>query len=219
MKKIQSKIIVSEKIGEVSTDCLIPNNMKAILTLAHGAGAGMHHSFMVSLADELANLGVGTIRFNFPFTEQKKKRPDKPQVAHQTIAAIIEFAKQQFPDALLYVSGKSFGGRMSSQLLATKKIDKVNGIIFFGFPLHPAGKPSIERATHLKNVRLPMLFLQGTRDTLAEWGSIEKVCNELRSTTLVKIDGADHGFKISKQNAMPMLASAVRDWIDSMRKL
>jgi predicted alpha/beta-hydrolase family hydrolase len=187
--------------------------MKALLTLAHGAGAGMHHAFMTSLADELATLGIGTIRFNFPFTEHKKKRPDSPVVAHQTIAAVIEFAKQHYTSTPLFVSGKSFGGRMSSQLLSSTKIEDVKGIIFFGFPLHPAGKPSTERAVHLHTVKLPMLFLQGTRDTLAEWNLIEKVCGELSSATLIKFEGADHSFKMSKQNAITLLAHAAHDWI------
>jgi predicted alpha/beta-hydrolase family hydrolase len=190
--------------------------MKALLTLAHGAGAGMNHVFMASLADELANLGIGTIRFNFPFTEQKKKRPDFPAVAHLTIASVFEFARQQYPSTPVYLSGKSFGGRMSSQLLATNKIEDAKGIILFGFPLHPAGKPSIERAAHLKDVKIPMLFLQGTRDTLAEWDLIETVCNELTLATLVKFEGADHSFKAGKQNIIPLLATSANDWIASL---
>jgi predicted alpha/beta-hydrolase family hydrolase len=187
--------------------------MKAMLTLAHGAGAGMNHVFMVSLADELATLGIGTIRFNFPFTEQKKKRPDFPAVAHQTIGAVVEFAKQHYPSTPLYLSGKSFGGRMSSQFLATHKFEGAKGIILFGFPLHPAGKPSTERAVHLREIKIPMLFLQGTRDTLAEWSLIESICDELSLATLIKFEGADHSFKAGKQNTLPLLAAAVNDWI------
>jgi uncharacterized protein len=191
--------------------------MKAMLTLAHGAGAGMNHSFMVSLADELAAVGIGTMRFNFPFTEQKKKRPDFPAVAHQTIASVFEFVRQQHPLTPLYLSGKSFGGRMSSQALATNKIEGAKGIIFFGFPLHPAGKPSIERAEHLKDIIVPMLFLQGTRDTLAEWDLIETVCDELPLTTLIKFEGADHSFKAGEQNILPLLARSVNDWIENKK--
>lgn len=189
--------------------------MKAILTLAHGAGAGMNHSFMISLAHELAAVGIGTMRFNFPFTEQKKKRPDFPAVAHQTIDSAFEFVKQHYPSTPLYLSGKSFGGRMSSQALAINKIKGAKGIILFGFPLHPASKPSVERAEHLKDISLPMLFLQGTRDALAEWNLIERVCAELPQATLVKFEGADHSFKAGKQNIIPLLARSVNNWIET----
>jgi uncharacterized protein len=187
--------------------------MKAMLTLAHGAGAGMNHTFMISLADELAAVGIGTTRFNFPFIEQKKKRPDVPAVAHQTIASAFDFVKQHYPSTPLYLSGKSFGSRMSSQALATDKIEGAKGIIFFGFPLHPAGKPSAERAAHLKDITVPMLFLQGTRDTLADWNLIKTVCDELPLATLIKFEGADHSFKAGKQNIIQLLANSVNEWI------
>jgi predicted alpha/beta-hydrolase family hydrolase len=188
------------------------------MTLAHGAGAGMNHSFMVKLAGSLAEARIATLRFNFPFTENKKGRPDLPPVAHKTIEAAIVHARETFPSLPLFASGKSFGGRMSSQYLSTRPDDNVSGIIFYGFPLHPPGKPSVERAEHLKNVKIPMLFLQGTRDELAEWSFIESVCASLPLTTLVKIEGADHSFKAGKQNVMEVLVKQTNEWIGNIKK-
>jgi uncharacterized protein len=212
--KTQHSIFISESIGSVSAECLSPSNMKAILTLAHGAGAGMNHPFMVALAEELARLSIGTFRFNFPFTEQKKKRPDSAAVAQRTIMAAVEKVKTLYPATPLYLSGKSFGGRMSSQLLAQQLIPEVQGIIFFGFPLHPTGKPSVERAAHLPEIKVRMLFLQGTRDTLAQWDLMELVCDSLPLATLKKFEGADHSFKAGKQNLIAPLALTVNDWIE-----
>ena len=186
-----------------------------MMTLAHGAGANMHHSFMESLANALAETGIATLRFNFPFTEQNKKRPDTPAVAQQTIAAAIDKALELFPSLPLFVGGKSFGGRMSSQYLSINHRNDVSGLVFYGFPLHPAGKPSIDRAAHLKAVKVPMLFLQGTKDTLATWDLIEAVCKSLKKATLVKLEGADHSFKAGKKaDTMPLLTSATKKWIE-----
>jgi len=188
------------------------------MTLAHGAGAGMKHSFMIALAQSLAEQGISTLRFNFPFTENKKGRPDPPAVAHKTIEAAIANAQKLFPKLPLFVSGKSFGGRMTSQYLAAHPTEAVKGIIFYGFPLHPPGKPSIERAEHLKDVRLPMLFLQGTRDELATWDLIESVCSSLPTATLVKIEGADHSFKAGKINIIELLVNETKEWIGKIIK-
>src|SRR5215467_2869170 len=145
--KTQSLLLkVSDSIGTVSAECITPGKSKCIMTLAHGAGAGMHHSFMVTLANSLAESDIATLRFNFPFTENKKGRPDSPAVAHQTIEAAIAKAQELFPSLPLFASGKSFGGRMTSQYLSAHPEAEVKGIIFYGFPLHPPGKPSIERA-------------------------------------------------------------------------
>src|SRR4249920_30230 len=151
---------VSPEIGNVSAEYILPENCNCIMVLAHGAGAGMNHSFMVSLSNALAEKGIATLRFNFPFMEKKKPRADTPAVAHQAIAVAVSKAQQLFPSLPLFVAGKSFGGRMSSQYLAAHNNTAVKGIIFYGFPLHPAGKPSIDRAEHLKQVKQPMLFLQ-----------------------------------------------------------
>ena len=217
--KTQSLVLkVSDTIGTVSAECIAPEKSKCIMTLAHGAGAGMHHAFMVTLANSLAAVNIATLRFNFPFTENKKGRPDTPVVAHQTIEAAIVKVQELFPKLPLFVSGKSFGGRMSSQYLSAHHKTKVKGIIFYGFPLHPPGKPSIERAEHLKDVKVPMLFLQGTRDELATWDLIEPVCASLPNATLVKIEGADHAFKAGKQNTIQMLTDETKAWIERIIK-
>ncbi|WP_153800915.1 alpha/beta hydrolase family protein [Foetidibacter luteolus] len=216
MKKKTASVKVATTIGSVTAEYILPEKAKCLLTLAHGAGAGMNHAFLVTLAGALANAGIATVRFNFPFMENKKGRPDTPAVAHQTIQAVTAHAKKTSPALPLFVSGKSFGGRMSSQLLAAHPPAAVKGIIFYGFPLHPAGKPSVERAEHLKEILVPMLFLQGTKDTLATWELIEEVCAALPAAQLEKIDGADHSFKAGKRDVISELASITNDWIDKI---
>ena len=216
MKTQPLSLEVSPAIGNVSGECIIPEKATCIVSLAHGAGAGMNHSFMITLAKSLSEAGIATMRFNFPFTENKKGRPDPPAVAHKTIEASIVKAKELFPKLPLFVAGKSFGGRMTSQYLSSHHDTSVKGIIFYGFPLHPAGKPSTERADHLKDVKIPMLFLQGARDALATWDLIESVCTSLPLAKLVRIEGADHSFKAGKQNVMQLLVDTTRDWINTL---
>lgn len=209
---------VSAAIGKVTAEYNVPSNASCLLTLAHGAGAGMDHIFMVNLTAALSAVDIGTFRFNFPFAENKKGRPDTPAVAHQTIEAAINKAQELFPELPLFASGKSFGGRMSSQYLSTHPEAPVKGIIFFGFPLHAAGKPSIERADHLKAIKVPMLFLQGTRDTLAQWDLITDVCTSLKKAKLVKLEGADHSFKAGKQDTMSWIVEATSEWVEKLIK-
>jgi predicted alpha/beta-hydrolase family hydrolase len=204
---------VSDTIGAVSAEYMLAEKSKCIMTLAHGAGAGMDHTFMVTLASALAAAGIATLRFNFPFTEHKKGRPDTPAVAHQTIAAAITHAHETFPSLPLFASGKSFGGRMTSQYLSANSRPEIKGIIFYGFPLHPVGKPGTERAEHLKDVKTDMLFLQGTKDDLATWDLIASVCASLSKASLVRIEGANHMFKAGKQDVMSLLVKATGDWI------
>jgi len=218
MKTKSFSLLVSDSVGSVSAEYIIPTKSNCILTLAHGAGAGMNHPFMTALAKSLAEENVATLRFNFPFIEQKKGRPDVPAVAHKTIEAAINDAHEKFPSVPLFVSGKSFGGRMSSQYLSTHPHPAVKGIIFYGFPLHPPGKPSIERAEHLKKVKVPMLFLQGTRDALAALSLIEEVCSSLHEATLIKLEGADHSFKAGKQDTMSILVNFTKDWIEQLTR-
>jgi uncharacterized protein len=200
--------------GIISAEHYQPDKPIAILVLAHGAGAGMNHAFMRSLAQELANLSIATLRYNFLYMELKKKRPDFPAVAHQAVDAAIQKAHTLSPAVPIFAGGKSFGGRMTSQFLSKHPIDFVKGIVFVGFPLHPAGKPSVERADHLKNIKAPMLFLQGTRDSLAEWNLITAVTESLTPATLIKLEGADHSFKSGKQNLIPVLAQSIKEWIE-----
>lgn len=207
---------VSAEIGKVSSASIIPKMPLCMMTLAHGAGAGKDHSFMVELANALAEKNIGTLRFNFPFVENKKGRPDLPAVAHKTIEMALQHVKRNYPSVPHFLSGKSFGGRMSSQYLALHPDAAVEGMIFYGFPLHPAKKPSRERAEHLEKVKQPMLFLQGTRDALAEWPLIDEVCSSLANASLLKFEGADHGFKKGKENLVPELARQTREWINTI---
>ena len=216
MKTRSLSLKVTNVIGSVSAECITPKETKCVITLAHGAGAGMNHEFMVTLAKALAERNIATLRFNFPFMENKKGRPDTPAVAHATIEKAIARAEKLFPDLALFAAGKSFGGRMTSQYLSVNHDSPVNGIIFYGFPLHPPGKPSIERAEHLKEVKVPMLFLQGSRDELATWKLIKSVCSSLRLAELVEIKGANHAFKAGKVDTIQLLADASWTWVEKV---
>lgn len=209
-------IEISERTGTVSALAIIPKKAEMLLVLAHGAGAGMTHTFMEELALELANLGIATLRYNFPYMEKGSRRPDPPAVAEKTVAMVMEYAHKKYPKLAVFAGGKSFGGRMTSQRVGKECPEFLRGIVFFGFPLHAIGKPGMERAAHLNNINIPMLFLQGTKDKLAEIELIKKVIKRLKTATLVQFEGADHSFKVSKQNIIPDLASTASKW---MRKL
>ena len=192
----------------------MPASPKAIFVFAHGAGAGMSH-LMSELSQELANQQIVTLRYNFLYMEQRKKRPDFPVVAHKAVAASIRKSTELFPELPLFAGGKSFGGRMTSQFLASLEARYVKGL-FRGFPLHPAGKPSIDRADHLRKIKVPLLFLQGTKDTLAELSLIEGVYHSLATATLIKLEGADHSFKMPKQKAIPILSEHIFSWVEQL---
>ncbi len=213
MKAEAFKLPVPGSAITVSAEYILPAKSKCILILAHGAGAGMDHPFMTALAKQLAEKNIATLRFNFPFIE-RKGRPDVPSVAHKTIGAAINDVHKKYPKLPLFISGKSFGGRMSSQYLALNPKAPVKGIIFYGFPLHAPGKPSVDRAEHLKDVQQSMLFLSGTRDEFATLHLLEEVCSALTAATLIKIEGANHGFKAGKLNAMEMLVNFTNEWIE-----
>ena len=184
---------------ELSVAALLlrPAEPRACLVLAHGAGAGMHHAFLADLAKALAARGVATLRYQFPYMEQGSKRADSPAVAHQAVRAAVAEARRRFPDVALFAGGKSFGGRMTSQAQSDEALDGVQGIVFVGFPLHPAGQPSTKRAEHLDRVDVPMLFLQGTRDTLADLTLIKNVVEQLTPRATLHIEeGADHSFHV-----------------------
>jgi uncharacterized protein len=164
---------------------------------AHGAGAGMDHRFMAEIAAGLAQRGVGVLRFQFPFMERGSKRPDPPAVAQAAVRAAVEHAAGLWPGLPLFAGGKSFGGRMASQAQAAQPLPGVAGLAFVGFPLHPAGKPSLTRAAHLADVQLPMLFLQGTRDALAELHLVRKALSPLGGHAMLHVvEAADHGFDV-----------------------
>src|SRR5271156_1269224 len=171
----------------------MPPPATACLVLAHGAGADMHHAFMSDMARELAARGIATLRFQFPYTERRGKRPDPPALCHATIRAAGATARTLAPSLPLFAGGKSFGGRMTSQAQAQTALPFVHGLVFFGFPLHPPKQPSIDRGAHLFQVKIPMLFLQGTRDALAELPLIEPLAQQLSElATLNLIKDADH---------------------------
>jgi predicted alpha/beta-hydrolase family hydrolase len=188
--------IETGKAGAVSALLLRPDAARACFVFAHGAGGGMTHSFMEAFAAGLCQHSIASLRFQFPYMEKGSKRPDPPAIAQATVRAAVAEASRHCPELPLIAGGKSFGGRMTSQAQAAAPLDGVRGLAFLGFPLHPSGKPSSERAAHLAKVHIPMLFLQGTRDSLAETGLIEPVVKGLSCATLHLVDGADHSFHV-----------------------
>jgi predicted alpha/beta-hydrolase family hydrolase len=189
-------IAVSDAV-HVSGLLQAPPAARACYVLAHGAGAGMHHPFMTDVSRELAARGVATLRYQFPFMERGARRPDPPPLAQATVRAAVAAAMGLLPELPLIAGGKSFGGRMTSQAQAKAPLEGVCGLAFFGFPLHPSGRPSQERAVHLFAIEIPMLFLQGTRDTLASLDQLEPLCKKLgRRATLKLFDDADHSFHV-----------------------
>lgn len=200
-----------------------PRQAHACYVFAHGAGAGMTHSSMETIAAGLAERGMATLRYQFPYMEKGSKRPDAPKVAHAAVRAAVAEAARCCPSLPLIAGGKSFGGRMTSQAQALSPLPGVRGLAFFGFPLHPAGKPSSDRAGHLAEVKIPMLFLQGTRDALAEPGLLEPVVKGLGSrATLHLLDGADHSFHVLKSSGrndrevMNEMLDAFAAWVDGI---
>ncbi len=205
----------------VSGLLMAPKKPLACYVFAHGAGAGMRHPFMTAVATGLAERGIATLRYQFPYMEAGGKRPDTPKLAQATVRAAMEEAARLQPGLPLFAGGKSFGGRMTSQAQAAMALPKVQGLVFLGFPLHPAGKPSQDRAAHLSSIAIPMLFLQGTRDALAEIALLKDAVGALGpGATLALLDGADHSFHVSarsgrKDSALIAEAlDAMADWID-----
>jgi uncharacterized protein len=191
---------VAIEVGEgtrVSGLLLLPSHARVCYVFAHGAGAGMAHPSMTSVATELAALGVATLRYQFPYMEKRSRRPDPPHLCHATVRAAAAEASRLAPGLPLIAGGRSFGGRMTSQAQSGAPLPGVRGLAFLGFPLHPAGRPSVERATHLFDVRIPMLFLQGTRDGLASLDLLAPLIEQLgERATLKLLDDADHSFHV-----------------------
>lgn len=194
---VQSVSIPVSETQRVSGLLQVPEEVHACYVLAHGAGAGMAHAFMGAIAEGLAERGIATLRYHFLYMELGSKRPDPPKVAHAAVRAAVDEAARQLPGVPLFAGGKSFGGRMTSQAQAAAPLPGVLGLVFLGFPLHPAKKPSNERAKHLFDVSLPMLFLQGTRDELAELSLLEPLARELGPrASLSLFQDADHSFHV-----------------------
>jgi predicted alpha/beta-hydrolase family hydrolase len=193
----QSLTITVDDAHSVSGLLLVPPRARACYILAHGAGAGMSHPFMAVVARELAKRGIATLRYQFPYMEQRAKRPDPPKLAHATVRAAVTEAARTLPALSLVAGGKSFGGRMTSQAQAASALPGVRGLAFLGFPLHPAGQPSDARAAHLVQVDVPMLFLQGTRDQLADLGLLQRLTDRLGvRASLHLFQDADHSFHV-----------------------
>lgn len=186
-----------DETSRVSALLQLPPAATACFVLAHGAGAGMEHPSMTAIATELATRSVATLRFQFPYMERRSRRPDPPSVCHATVRAAVAEAARLAPKLALIAGGRSFGGRMTSQAQAIKPLPGVQGLAFLGFPLHASGKPSIERAEHLREVKIPMLFLQGTRDELAQLDLLQPLIDRLGArATLKLLQDADHSFHV-----------------------
>lgn len=183
--------------------------------LAHGAGAGMRHPFLETIAQSLFERSVATLRYEFPYMEAGRNRPDSPAVAVARVRGAVERARAEWPGLLLLAGGKSFGGRMTSTAQAEAPLPGVSGLVFLGFPLHPPGRPSVSRAEHLFRIHIPMLFLQGTRDEFASPGLLKELIEQLGSrASLLLIDDGDHSFKVPKRTATAdQVMSALADRI------
>jgi uncharacterized protein len=223
-KEAHLKIAVPD-IGEVSALWMCPTTARWLLVLAHGAGAGMGHPFLGKLAAELASVEVATFRYQFPYMEQRRRVPDSPPVLKSTVRAAVRAASESAPDLPILAGGKSMGGRMTSQAAADHppEFETLRGLVFFGFPLHPPGNPGTKRAEHLADVRIPMLFLQGTRDQFADLKLLRPICSSLGArATLHEIETADHSFHVLKSSGktdaevMRELAQSVRAWADAL---
>jgi uncharacterized protein len=200
-----------------------PPGALACYVLAHGAGAGMDHPFMEGVASGLASRGIATLRYQFPYMERGTRRPDPPPLAQATVRAAVAAAQRLLPDMPFIAGGKSFGGRMTSQAQAKAPLQSVRGLAFLGFPLHSTGRPSQDRAEHLFEVQIPMLFLQGTRDSLASLDQLEPVCNQLgKRATLTLFADVDHSFHVpartGRKDAQVLddVLDALAAWLDSV---
>ena len=204
---------------------LRPETPQYLLVLAHGAGAGMRHPFMSALSSELARVGVATFRYQFPYMEERRRVPDSPAVLTATVAAAVRTAAEEAPGLPMLAGGKSMGGRMASQAAAEGQLQGVRGIVFYGFPLHPPNKPAVKRGDHLAKVRIPMLFLQGTRDDLADLALLEPLVKKLGARATLKLfPDADHSFHVPARTGrkdaevMQEVLDAFAAWSDVVTK-
>lgn len=217
MKELRFR--ATERFGEVSALLLRPPSARALLLIGHGAGAGMGHAFMNAICERLADRQVATFRYQFPYMEQGKRAPNPAPVLMKTVRSAVAAARIEVGDLPHFAGGKSMGGRMASMAAAKDPLDGIRGLVFFGFPLHPAGKPGSDRGTHLDAVAIPMLFLQGTRDKLADLELLRPVCARLQDrATLHVVGGADHSFHMLKRSgrtdeeALDELATTAAHW-------
>lgn len=196
-----------------------PPDAKALLVLAHGAGAGMGHPFLARVAQVLHERAIATYRYEFLYMEKRSGRPDPPALAEARVREAVLDAARVAPGLPLFAGGKSFGGRMTSQAQAKEPLPGVRGLVFLGFPLHPPGRPGTSRAEHLSQVGIPTLFLQGTRDEFAGLDLLRPVVNHLAGATLHVVEGGDHSFKVLKRtgrtdaDVMAELADTIASWV------
>jgi len=221
----QRLAILVGKTSSVSALLIRPTEARACFVLAHGAGAGMTHPFMETMAAGLAERGVASLRYQFPYMEKASRRPDPPAIAHAAVRAAVAEAARCCEGLALIAGGKSFGGRMTSQAQAAAPLAGVQGLAFLGFPLHPAGKPSADRAKHLSDVHVPMLFVQGTRDNLAEINLLAPAVERLGpSSSLHRIEGADHSFHVltrsgrNDREVMGEILDTLAAWIGTVAR-
>ena len=224
MHLTRSKFEATESSGDVSALLMRPADADCLLVLGHGAGAGMQHPSMEALAVHLADRRIATFRYQFPYMEQGRGRPDYQPILLKTVRSAVSAASALSDGLPLFAGGKSMGGRMTSLAASKDPLPAIRGIVFWGFPLHPAQKPGVERAEYLREVGVPLLFLQGTRDKMAPLDLLEPVCQDLlHTTTLHVVEGADHGFHVLKRSGrtedevQDELADATRSWMDGLR--
>ena len=216
---VELRITVGERAGDVSGLLLRPDAARLVYVLAHGAGAGMRHPFLEATSQRLAERSVATLRYQFPYMEQRARRPDPPAVAAATVRAVVVEAARAAPGLPLVAGGKSFGGRMTSTAQAEQPLPGVRGLVFLGFPLHPPGRPGDSRAEHLAQIQIPMLFLQGDRDEFADLQLLRPVVKRLgERAALHVVEGGDHSFKVLKRSGrtdndvMGELVDAIVEW-------
>ncbi len=219
---IESKFVAAEEQGEVSSLLIRPDDAKWLLVLGHGASTNMRHATLQTIAERLAEVGIATFRYNFPYAEQGRGR-NSNAVCQETVRSAVETAQAAAGDLSILVGGHSFSGRMSSMAAAEAPIEQARGLVFFAFPLHPSGKPSTDRADHLSDVTVPMLFLSGTRDKLGELDLLQSTCEEVADkATLHLLDTADHGFKILKrsrntdEDVFVEMARVINGWVSGL---
>jgi len=200
ISKRELTFVGTESSGQVSALLERPDDAWALLVFAHGAGAGMRHWFMEAVTGRLLDRGLAVFRYNFPYMEQGKKRPDYQPKLLKTVRSSMDAAREAAGDLPVLAGGKSMGGRMTSLVAAADGLGDVAGLVFFGFPLHSPAKPGSERAAHLPDVTVPMLYLQGTRDSLARLDLLGPVLTPLTLATLHEVEGADHGFHVLKRS-------------------
>src|SRR5260370_12442352 len=225
METVEEMRFAVEGRGKVSALLLRPENARWLLALAHGGGAGMSHPFMAKLAEELSGVGVATLRYQFPYVEDGRRVADARAVLTATVVAAVRTAANAALGLPLLAGGKSMGGRMTSQAAAEHPLDGVRGLVFFGFPLHPPGRPGTKRADHLAKVTAPMLFLQGARDTFADLAVLRPVCAKLGSRARLHIiETTDHSFHVlrssgrSDAEVLRELAETVASWADRIKE-